>query len=177
LNTFAIAFFSATQDITVDAHAAAVCGAAEIGPGSSTKVLGSRIAMIATGGVALIMADFVSWPAVYTVFGLIMLLLAFASARIPEPAFRDTPPSTMAEAVRLPLSDFFGRLGGARGGCILAFILLYRLGEAMINSMTTPFLLQIGLHRRMSASFREASGSRLQSPDCWPVERLSAVLD
>jgi PAT family beta-lactamase induction signal transducer AmpG len=92
----------------------------------------------------LIMADFVPWPAVYAVFGLIMLLLALASARIPEPAFRDTPPSTMAEAVRLPLSDFFRRLGRAQGGCILAFILLYRLGEVMIDRMTTPFLLQIG---------------------------------
>ena len=144
LNTMAIAFFSATQDITVDAYAADVCSAAEIGAGSSTKVLGYRIAMIATGGGALIMADFVSWPAVYAVFGLIMLLLALASARIPEPAFRDTPPSTMAEAVRLPLSDFFRRLGRARGGCILAFILLYRLSEVMIDRMTTPFLLQIG---------------------------------
>jgi PAT family beta-lactamase induction signal transducer AmpG len=144
LNTLAIAFFSATQDITVDAYAADVCSAAEIGAGSSTKVLGYRIAMIATGGGALIMADFVSWPAVYAVFGLIMLFLALASARIPEPAFRDTPPSTMAEAVHLPLSDFFRRLGRARGGCILAFILLYRLGEVMIDRMTTPFLLQIG---------------------------------
>jgi MFS family permease len=144
LNTLAIAFFSATQDITVDAYAADVCSAAEIGAGSSTKVLGYRIAMIATGGGALIMADFVSWPSVYAVFGLIMLLLALASARIPEPAFRDTPPSTMAEAVRLPLSDFFRRLGRVRGGCILAFILLYRLGETMIDRMTTPFLLQIG---------------------------------
>jgi len=144
LNTLAIAFFSATQDITVDAYAADLCSSAEIGAGSSTKVLGYRVAMIATGGGALIMADFVSWPAVYAVFGLIMLLLALASARIPEPAFRDTPPSTMAEAVRLPLADFFRRLGRARGGCILAFILLYRLSEVMIDRMTTPFLLQIG---------------------------------
>lgn len=144
LNTIAIAFFSATQDITIDAYAADICGPAEIGAGSSTKVLGYRIAMIATGGGALIVADFVSWPVVYSVFGLVMLLLALFSARIPEPAFRDMPPSTISDAVHLPLSDFFLRLGKTRGACILAFILLYRLGEVMIDRMTTPFLLQLG---------------------------------
>jgi PAT family beta-lactamase induction signal transducer AmpG len=144
LNTLAIAFFSATQDITIDAYAADICSPAEIGAGSSTKVLGYRIAMIATGGGALIMADFVSWPVVYAVFGVVMLFLALFSARIPEPAFRDMPPSTISDAVHLPLSDFFLRLGKARGACILAFILLYRLGEVMIDRMTTPFLLQLG---------------------------------
>jgi len=44
----------------------------------------------------------------------------------------------------MPLADFFARSGTARGTWILAFILLYRLGDSMINNMTTPFLLQAG---------------------------------
>ena len=50
----------------------------------------------------------------------------------------------MGEAVRMPLIDFFDRLGNGGGACILAFIALYRLGDAMINNMTTSFLLQTG---------------------------------
>jgi PAT family beta-lactamase induction signal transducer AmpG len=140
----AIAFFSATQDITVDAYVADVCSPSEAGAGSGIKVLGYRVAMIAAGAGALVMADFISWPAVYAVFGLIMLLLALASLRVPEPVLRDKPPSSIAEAVRLPLSDFFLRAGKARGACILAFIVLYRLGDALINNMATSFLLQMG---------------------------------
>jgi PAT family beta-lactamase induction signal transducer AmpG len=50
----------------------------------------------------------------------------------------------MRDAARMPLADFFQRAGRSRGASILVFILLYRLGDSMINSMTTPFLLQNG---------------------------------
>src|SRR5207237_1321836 len=102
------------------------------------------VAMIATGAGALVMADLSSWPAVYFVFGLAMIVLALFSTRVPEPVMPARPPSTMRDAVRMPLVDFFDRTGNGRGICILAFIILYRLGDAMIGNMTTSFLLQIG---------------------------------
>src|SRR5438067_6752750 len=76
MNAFAIAFLSATQDVTIDAYSTDVCDSSEVGAGSGTKVLGYRIAMIAAGGGALVMADFFSWPAVYLIFALLMLSLA-----------------------------------------------------------------------------------------------------
>ena len=93
------------------------------------------------------MADFFSWPAVYLIFGLLMLSLAIASTRVPEPVLRDRPPSTMFEAVRMPLIDFFDRMGKLRGVCILVFIVFYRLGDAMVNNMATSFLLQTGFRQ------------------------------
>jgi PAT family beta-lactamase induction signal transducer AmpG len=144
INAVVIAFLSATQDITIDAYTTDICGPSEVGAGSGTKVLGYRIAMIATGAGALVVADLVTWPAVYLMYGSLMLLLALFSTRVPEPALHADPPSSMREAVQMPLVDFFDRTGNARGASILAFIVLYRLGDSMIGNMTTSFLLQTG---------------------------------
>jgi PAT family beta-lactamase induction signal transducer AmpG len=144
INAFIIAFLSATQDIVIDAYVTDISDASEVGAASGVKVLGYRIAMIATGGGALVIADFISWQTVYFLMGVLMLILAAVSTRVPEPVLRDRPPASMNEAVRMPLADFFARSGTVRGTWILAFILLYRLGDSMINNMTTPFLLQAG---------------------------------
>jgi MFS transporter, PAT family, beta-lactamase induction signal transducer AmpG len=144
INAFLIAFLSATQDIVIDAYVTDISDASEVGAASGVKVLGYRIAMIATGGGALVIADFMSWQTVYFLMGVLMLILAAISTRVREPVLRDRPPASIKEAVRMPLADFFARSGTARGTWILAFILLYRLGDSMINNMTTPFLLQAG---------------------------------
>jgi len=141
---FVIALLSATQDITINAYTTDISSASEVGAASGTNVLGYRIAMIATGGGALVLADCVSWQAVYFLLGVVMLILAVVSTRVPEPFLRDRPPVSMNEAIRMPLVDFFQRMGRVRGACILAFVLLYRLGDSMINNMTTPFLIQAG---------------------------------
>jgi PAT family beta-lactamase induction signal transducer AmpG len=144
INAFLIAFLSATQDIVIDAYVTDISDASEVGAASGVKVLGYRIAMIATGGGALVIADFMSWQTVYFLMGVLMLILAAISTRVREPVLRNRPPASIKEAVRMPLADFFARSGTARGTWILAFILLYRLGDSMINNMTTPFLLQAG---------------------------------
>src|SRR5262245_29150368 len=144
LNAFIIAFLSSTQDIVIDAYVTDISDASEVGAASGVKVLGYRIAMIATGGGALVLADFISWQSVYFLLGVLMLILAVISTRVPEPVLRDRPPLSMNEAIRMPLADFFVRSGTVRATWILAFILLYRLGDSMINNMTTPFLIQIG---------------------------------
>ena len=144
INAFIIAFLSATQDIVVDAYVTDISDASEVGAASGVKVLGYRFAMIAAGGGALVIADFISWQTVYFLMGMLMLVLAAISARAPEPVLRYRPPVSMNEAIRMPLADFFARSGIGRGVWILAFILLYRLGDSMINNMTTPFLIQAG---------------------------------
>jgi PAT family beta-lactamase induction signal transducer AmpG len=139
-----IAFLSATQDITIDAYRTDISSPPEVGAASGMHVLGYRIAMIVTGGGALVLADRASWPAVYAVMGALMLVLAVLSVRVPEPPSCGGAPASLREAVVLPLIEYFDRLGTSRGIWIMALILLYRLGEYMIEAMTTPFLLQLG---------------------------------
>lgn len=143
-NALLIAFLSATQDITVDAYTADVLQPNELGPGAGIKVVGYRAAMILAGGGALILADHVSWPVVYLLLAILMLVVSIISVRVPEPQLSETPPSSMKEAVRMPFKEFFGRNGNAHGVWILVFLVLYRLGDAMIGNMTTSFLLQTG---------------------------------
>jgi MFS transporter, PAT family, beta-lactamase induction signal transducer AmpG len=144
LNAIVLAFFSATQDVVIDAYATDICAPAETGAASGVKVLGYRIAMIVTGAGALVAADVLSWPAVYFTFSLIMLMLAAVSSRVPEPVVNQRPPYSLREAAVMPMLDFFGRLGRNRGIAILAFVVVYRLGDAMVNNMATPFLLRTG---------------------------------
>jgi PAT family beta-lactamase induction signal transducer AmpG len=144
LNALAIAFLSATQDITIDAYTTDISGPTEVGAASGTKVLGYRIAMIAVGAGTLVMADYVSWQTVYLFVGLAMLGLAIACTSVPEPVMRGDPPSSLRDAARLPLVDFFHRAGRLRGMFILAFIVLYRLSDSMIGNMTTSFLIKSG---------------------------------
>lgn len=144
INAVVIAFLSATQDITIDAYSTDILDRHEVGVGAGIKIVGYRAGMVLAGGVALILADRLSWPTVYALLGILMLLILVFSARVAEPALRDAPPSSLREAVRMPFVDFISRTGGTRGIWILAFVVLYRLGDSLIDNMTTPFLLQTG---------------------------------
>lgn len=141
---FLIAFFSATQDITINAYPADILEDREVGAGVGISVLGYRIALILTGSIALVLADYWSWPTVYLLLGGVMILTLLASSFAPEPILQQAPPQSLGEAVRFPIQEFFQRNGTQKAVFILVFIILYRLGDSMISNMTTPFLLQAG---------------------------------
>jgi len=143
-NAILIAFFSATYDAVFDAYKIDVLETREMGAGAAVSVLGYRIALLVTGSLALILADHMSWPMVYVIMAALMLLGIIATLRAPEPELRESPPTTLAEAVKLPLLEFFGRAGVMRGFAILLFIVLYKLSDYLAQNMATPFLLQTG---------------------------------
>ncbi len=81
----AIAFLSASQDVVFDAYRADVLGAEERGAGAAVSVLGYRLAMLVSGGAALIIADqWLGWPATYRLMGALMLLLAGVTLLCPR---------------------------------------------------------------------------------------------
>ncbi len=140
----AIAFFSATQDIAIDAYRTDVLEEREMGAGAAVNVLGYRVAMLLTGAGALILADRISWPTVYLIMAGFMLIGLLASLRTPEPADPGVPPSSLKDAIVDPFLEFASRFGLRRALLILSFIVVYRMGDALVNNMTTPFLLQTG---------------------------------
>ncbi|MEP0869792.1 AmpG family muropeptide MFS transporter [Trichocoleus desertorum AS-A10] len=144
LNALIIAFFSATQDIAFDAYRTDVLETHEMGAGAAVAVLGYRIALLITGSLALILADRIPWPTVYLLLAVLMAIGMVTALWAPEPVLRDRPPDSLADAVRLPFIEFFQRLGAVRGALILVFIVLYKLGDALVNNMSTPFLLKTG---------------------------------
>lgn len=142
INALLLAAFSATQDIAFDAYRTDVLSHREMGAGAAIAVLGYRIALLVAGSAALIAADHLSWPAIYVGMGVLMLLGVAATAFAPEPALKDKPPASLREAVTDPFVEFYRRSRG-RAAAILAFIVLYKLGDFLAASMATPFLLDL----------------------------------
>lgn len=144
VNALLIAFFSASQDVVVDAYSVDVLTDREMGVGASLKVLGYRIALILTGGVSLVMADQMPWPMVYAVMGLLMLIGVGASLAAPEPVVPGGPPATLFTAVVQPFREFLWRAGPRIAVLLLVFIVLYSLADRLVQNMATPFLLARG---------------------------------
>ncbi len=215
-----VAFISASQDVVIDAYRTDLLPASERGLGSSLSVLGYRLSMILSGGVALIWVDPTqgggwTWPEVYRFMAVLMVgaavlsgtllprlvhaqrptsvarhdLFGFAavvaavavgylvSVRVAPPIasallaaplqalgmpdalqarWSDLFALVLGIAFTLPLAAWAARaakfetlLGGLRSyfaqqgaGAFLAFIVLYKLGDAFAGSLMTPFLLQ-----------------------------------
>jgi MFS transporter, PAT family, beta-lactamase induction signal transducer AmpG len=144
INAIAIAFFSASQDISLDAYRTDVLENREMGAGAAVFVLGYRIAMITTGALAFFLADRIMWPTVYLILSTLLLIGIATTFFAPEPVLSDAPPRTLGEAVVLPFADFFQRVGIGRAVFVLLFIVLYKYSDSLAGSMTTPFLLKTG---------------------------------
>jgi PAT family beta-lactamase induction signal transducer AmpG len=138
---FLVTFFSASQDIVVDAYRREDLSDEELGLGSSLYVNGYRVGMLLASGGGLIMADHMSFTMVYLIMAACMLPGVITTLLTPEPIITAGTPKTMKEAVLNPLVDYFKRKGAI---LILAFILLYKIGDAMASAMTTPFYLDVG---------------------------------
>jgi MFS transporter, PAT family, beta-lactamase induction signal transducer AmpG len=144
INAIAIAFFSASQDISLDAYRTDVLENREMGAGAAVFVLGYRIAMITSGALAFFLADRLSWPTTYLILSTLILVGVVTTFLAPEPVLNDAAPKSIAEAVILPFAEFFQRTGIFRALLVLLFIVVYKYSDSLAGSMTTPFLLQAG---------------------------------
>lgn len=130
-----VAFLSASQDIVIDAYRTDVLHAEERGLGSSLSVFGYRMAMILSGGIALVWADTVSgygwsWPEIYRIMAVIMLVLAFLSPTVlpPVPSRAEKPTSN----ARNDVTGFF------------ALVLVVIAGYFFTAKVITPLIGMLG---------------------------------
>ncbi|MEB3312709.1 MAG: AmpG family muropeptide MFS transporter [Cyanobacteriota bacterium] len=140
-----ITFLSATQDIAIDAYRTDVLEDREVGAGAAIYVLGYRVALLTTGALAFILADQITWPWVYGLMAGLMGLGILVSLWAPDPQSQPIPPASLAQAVISPFGEFFQRLGLGQGLAVLAFIVLYKLGDNLTAKMAIPFLGDQGL--------------------------------
>ncbi|MFN8390542.1 MAG: AmpG family muropeptide MFS transporter [Bdellovibrionota bacterium] len=135
-----VAFLSASQDIVVDAYRAELLDKDELGTGTGLAITGYRIAMIVSGSVALILADHTTWTNVYRIMAATLGVGMLAAIAAPEPQFRRQSPKTLGEAVVQPIVEFFRRQGSLE---ILAFVILYKLGDVLALALQTKFMLSL----------------------------------
>jgi PAT family beta-lactamase induction signal transducer AmpG len=134
-----VAFLSASQDIVFDALRADWLERDERGAGAAVSVLGYRVAMLASGAGALILADQgLGWSGTYWLMAALMGVGLAASWLVVEPE-GGAAPRTLDEAVVKPFAEFFSRQGAL---ALLVLVVLYKLGDAFAGNLTTAFLLR-----------------------------------
>jgi PAT family beta-lactamase induction signal transducer AmpG len=138
-----VAFCSASADINVDAYRTELLPGKLLGPGTSLHITGYRLGMVVAGGLALILADWLPWRVVYLVMALTLVPGIVAICFAPEPD-APTAPRSLREAVVTPFAEFMRR---RRALQVLAFILLYKLGDGLCTALNVPFLLDQGFSR------------------------------
>jgi PAT family beta-lactamase induction signal transducer AmpG len=131
-----IAFFSASQDVVYDAYRTDLLPPRHRGIGSSLYVLGYRMAMILSGGIAFIWTDphggGWSWPEVYRFMAAIMLGAAFVSALL-VPRLRAAPqPSSVA---RHDIVGFVAVLAAAGVGVLFTSRVAQPLASAVLQPL------------------------------------------
>ena len=139
-----IAFLSATQDIVLDAYRRQILPDQELGLGNSIHVNAYRIAGLVPGSLSLILADSLPWQSVFMVTAAFMLIGIVMTLSIAEPKADARHPTTLNQAIVDPFKEFFSRQGIQQACLILAFLLLYKLGDSMATALATPFYLDLG---------------------------------
>ncbi|MDG4552122.1 MAG: AmpG family muropeptide MFS transporter [Candidatus Contendobacter sp.] len=140
LAAFLVAFFSASQDIVIDAYRRESLADDEQGLGASLYVNGYRIGLLLSSGGGLILADFIPFQAVYGAMAAAMLPGLVTTLLCVEPDVPMGTPRTLRDAVVQPFVEYFSRQDAV---LILLFVLLYKVGEMMASQMTTPFYLDL----------------------------------
>ena len=152
---FLIALFSSSQDIVIDAYRREICPDEELGFASSLYVTGYRLAMLVSGAFALYLADQIPWKEVFMWLAVFMAPSIIFTLISPEEDKHIPIPSNLKEAIVGPLAEFFKRRGAF---VMLAFILLYKVGDSMASNMTTPFILDLGYSKTDIAAVAKTFG-------------------
>jgi PAT family beta-lactamase induction signal transducer AmpG len=140
----AVAFFSASQDIVLDAYRRELLPDSELGLGNAIHVQAYRLAGLVPGSLALILADFLPWHVVFTVVAFFMAIGVLMTVVIREAVANPSPPKTLREAVVEPFREFLRRKGTMAAVYVLAFMFLYKLGDNMATALSTVFYVDIG---------------------------------
>ena len=143
----AVAFFSASQDIVLDAYRRELLLDNELGLGNVVHVNAYKIASLIPGSLSLILADYLPWSSVFLITALFMLLGLAMTLFVSEPALKQGAPKTLRAAVVEPFQEFIGRNGVQSALLVLGFIFFYKLGDSMATALATPFYLDMGFSK------------------------------
>lgn len=139
-----VAFLSASQDIVIDAYRRELLPDNEQGLGSAIHVNAYKVAGMVPGALSLILADMMSWQAVFWITALFMLPGFVCTMLIAEPKVYGKPPANLREAVVMPFQEFIARDGWKGAMLVLGFIFFYKLGDSLATALATTFYLKLG---------------------------------
>jgi PAT family beta-lactamase induction signal transducer AmpG len=154
LLALAVAFFSASQDIVIDAYRIEILDEDQQGAGAAMTQAGYRFGLLASGAGALYLASSINWSLVYLIMaGLVLIgFIAALCAPIPKTDEMIEEKDKQADgffrsAVVAPFVEFFQRNNPQMAVVILVFILLYKFGDAFAGVMANPFYIRLGFSK------------------------------
>ncbi|KZD12928.1 MFS transporter permease [Oceanibaculum pacificum] len=170
-----VAFFSASQDIVIDAYRVESLSERQQGAGAGILVFGYRMAMLVAGAGALYLAAFHGWFVTYAVMSALVLVGMVTILLSPEPQAADDAADRadarhrtrgltgkraalagwLYRAVIAPFADFMRR---GHWLTILLFIVLYKFGDALAGVMANPFYIEMGFSKIEIANISKLFG-------------------
>ncbi len=141
---FAVAFFSASQDVALDAYRREILPDAELGLGNAIHVQAYRISSLVPGSLSLILADLLPWSSVFWITGGFMAVGIVMTLAVSEPDTELPEASGLREAVVAPFREYLQRRGWSGLMLVLGFMFLYKIGDNMATALATPFYLDMG---------------------------------
>lgn len=154
----AVGFFSATQDIALDAYRRELLPDNELGLGNSFYANAYRVSGFIPGALGLILADYMPWSLVFLIVAAFMLVGIVHTFLIKEIEDDIKPPKSLKEAVVEPFRDFFAKDGFKAGLLILLFIFFYKFGDVVAQALITPFYLDVGFSKTVIGSVAKIVG-------------------
>lgn len=143
---------SATQDVAIDAYTIGLTKPGEEGPVNATRVTAYRIGVVAAGGGLLFLPRWIGWPATFVFAAALSAALAAGVLRAPRIAV----PATARRDTLRPLLRWL-RIPGAAG--VLAFVLLFRIGDVAMGPMVKPLWVDRGFANEEIGAVTTALGS------------------
>ncbi|MEN2995112.1 MAG: MFS transporter [Thermodesulfovibrio sp.] len=132
------AFFSASQDISIDAYRTEILKPQDRGIGASFAVTAYRIALIVAGGLCLLLAEHLGWQMALTIISSLLIIGLLATFWADEPNGIKKP-TTLKESFIEPFRDLLKR---EKSIILLLFIVLYKIGDAYASSLSTAFFIR-----------------------------------
>ncbi|WP_288363632.1 AmpG family muropeptide MFS transporter [uncultured Spongiibacter sp.] len=139
-----VAFFSASQDVVLDAYRRELLKDEELGLGNAIHVQAYRLAGLVPGSLGVIMGDYFPWSTVFMVMAGFMLIGVAMTFWVSEAGDDSAAPLTLRAAVVEPFKEFVQRNGLGSALWLLTFLFLYKLGDNMATALSSPFYLDIG---------------------------------
>ncbi|MBL7685518.1 MAG: MFS transporter [Deltaproteobacteria bacterium] len=150
---FAIcAFLSATQDIAIDGFYLEALDEKQQSAYAGLRIASYRVSMILGTSIPLMIAGKFNWFAGFmSCAALLGVVFAYNFFFLPPSPEKNETTETLSTEEKMKeyfknyLKAFQSYLAQDRIFVILIFMLLYKLGDAMLFSMNTPFLLDLGI--------------------------------
>ena len=145
-----VSFFSATQDIIIDAYRIEILQESDQGAGAAMTQAGYRVGGIIAGAGALYSREIMEWKTVFLLIALLTLILMILTLFAPqnkELSIKKSKASNIGNYLLIfikPLKEFFNRNSLLNTMLILLFILFFKLGDVIAGVMANPFYVKLG---------------------------------